>query len=253
MTPAQARRRAARRIRRRRRRILIRALLFLPALFCAAGLAADFIQVSKEPAALAPHQPPWVSHTGTRASQPRVPVPVFHPSILLEALELKIPEIDSLDLELRDPRVEEVLARRRIPPPEKPPEPTQEPVPEQVRAGLIQLSAVRPHLLEILSPRPHVDPSAGLREAFPLLEPRLPVGWPGIGWVDLPLNVGGGLRLVKPLPGAKKKKKEEDDEEPPPAVPEPDTAALLLLGLALLGIAGRRPTKNAGSTSPLRL
>lgn len=187
---------------------------------------------------LAPLPPPRVSRTGIRASRPQVPVPVFHPSILLEALELKVPDLDSLDLGPRDSRVAQLLARTRIRPPEKPPEPTGEPVPERVRAGLIQVSAVEPHLLEIIPPRPYVDPSARLLDIYPLLDPRYPVGWPGIGWVDFPIHVGG-LPLVKPLPDAKKKKKKKK-EEPPPVVPEPGTAAFLVLGLALLGIAGRR-------------
>ena len=34
---------------------------------------------------------------------------------------------------------------------------------------------------------------------------------------------------------------DEEEEEPPPIIPEPGTAALLVLGLALLEIARRRP------------
>ncbi len=236
MTPAQARRRAARRVRRRRRRILARALLFFPALLCAAGLAADVIQVSRNPTVHAPLSPPRVSHTGVRASQPRVPVPVFHPSILLEALELKVPDLDSLDLEPRDSRAERSLARLRIPLPEKRPEPSIQPELEPVRAELIQVSAVQPHLLEMVLPRANLDPQVDPLGDFLLLDPRWPVGWPGIGWVDFPILIVD-LPLAKPSPDSKKKK---DEEEPPPPVPEPGTALLLVLGLALFGVAGRK-------------
>jgi hypothetical protein len=177
-----------------------------------------------------------------------VPVPVFHPSILLEALEFEIPDIDSLDLELRGPKVARALARRRVAraPKQaisaKEPELAKAPVAMRLPANLIQLAAIQPHLLEIISPRPYVDPSAAvlIPELLPPLDPRWPAGWPGIGWIDFPLDPGGGLNLVEPLPGARKR--EDDDEEPPVVIPELGTVALLGLGLAMLGIARRRPS-----------
>jgi len=180
-----------------------------------------------------------------------VPVPVFHPSILVEALEFEIPDLDSLDLELRGPKVERALARRRVarapkqPKPAKQPEPAKAPMTMRLPANLIQLAAIQPHLLEIISPRPYVDPSAAvlIPELLRPLDPRWPMGWPGIGWIDFPLDPDGGLDLMEPLPGAKKRE-EDDDDEPPVVIPELGTAALLGLGLAMLGIARRRPSEQ---------
>jgi hypothetical protein len=228
--------------------VLARALLSFPAILCAAGLAADVIQVSRSPADHAPLPPPQVSRTGIRASQPRVPVPVFHPSILLEALEYKVPDLDSLVLEPRNPRAERSLARLRIPLPERHPEPSGQPEPDRVPPELIQVSAVQPHLLEMVLPRPSVDPSEVLLDDLLPLDPRWPMGWPGIGWVDFPVLLVE-LPLVKP-PDPKKKKKKEDEEDPPPVVPEPRTALLLALGLALFGIAGRKRVRPNPPGSP---
>ena len=249
MTPEQARRRARRRIRRRRRRVIIRALLILPAILAAAVLTADVVEVSKEPSVVAPLSSPRVSRTSPRPSRLRVPVPVFRPSILLSALELEIPELEPLDLELVDREVKRSLERRRIawadkqPKPPKQPEPVEEEAKDRVRADLIQVSAVAPHLLELIPPRPFVDPSdeVGIPDFLPSPDPWWPLGWPGVGWIDFPLDPGGGLKLVTPLPGAKEKEEDEEEEEPPPIIPEPGTGTLLVLGLALLGIARRRP------------
>lgn len=243
MTPEQARSRAARRVRRRRRRVIARALVVLAIMLGGAVLTADVVEVSKDPALLAASKPPRGLQTGTRPSRPRVPVPVFHPSILLDALEVEIPELDTLDLELVDPVLNRKLARRRLAQAEKQRSALEqgnlrdEPVSEVVSEVLIQMSGIAPHLLEIIPPRPFVDPSAVVAdtELFPPPNPDWPLGWPGIGWVDFPTNPGGGgIKLLKPLPGAKEK---EDDEEKPPIIPEPGTATLLALGLSLLGIA----------------
>ena len=250
MTPAQARRRATRRIRRRRRRVIIRGLLIFPALLVAAVLAADVVEVSKDPAVVAPFPPPRASRATPRPSRLPVPVPVFHPSILLDALEFEIPELDPLELELLDRKIERSLAKRRIAQAKKqaksPKEPefVEEAVPKQVRADLIQVSSVAPHLLEIIPPRPFIDPAAVVVELefLPPPDPWGALGWPGVGWIDFPLDPGGGIELVKPLPSAKEK--EEEEEERPPIIPEPGTAVLLALGLAALGTTRRRPSRS---------
>jgi hypothetical protein len=209
-----------------------------------AVLTADVVEVSRDPALMAASEPPRGLRTGTQPSRPRVPVPVFHPSILLDALEVQIPELDTRDLELVDPALKSSLARRRFAQAEKQREASkqrelpEEPESERVPADLIQVSAVEPHLLEIIPPRPFVDPSAVVvePELFPPPNPDWPMGWPGIGWIDFPTNPGGRIKLLKPLPGAKEKE-DEEDEEKPPIIPEPGTAALLALGLSLLAIA----------------
>jgi len=252
MTPEQARRRAARRIRRRRRRVLTRALFVFPALLGAAVLTADVVEVSKAPTVVAPPLPPRAARTRPRPGRLPVPVPIFHPSILLDALELEIPKLDPLDIELLDRKLEQSLARRRIARVEKQqktpkePELPEESVDNEVRAGLIQISAVQPHLLEIIPPRPFVDPEAkvGIPDLLPPPDPWGPLGWPGVGWVDFPVDPFGGIKLLKPLPGAKEKEDDEDEKEPPPVIPEPGTATLLALGLAVFGIARLRPSRN---------
>jgi hypothetical protein len=193
---------------------------------------------------------PRASSTAPRPSRLPVPVPVFHPSILLDSLEVEIPILDPLDIELLDSKIERSLAEKRIAQAkeqqksQKEPELPKEPVSEEIRADLIQVSGVAPHLLEIIPPRPFVDPKALVMdpEFLPPPEPWGPLGWPGAGWIDFPLDPDGDLSLVKPLPGAKKKKEEEEEEEQPPVIPEPGTATLLLLGLAALGIARSRPS-----------
>jgi hypothetical protein len=215
----------------------------------AAVLTADVVEVSKDPPAVAQLRSPRASRASPRPSRLRVPVPVFHPSILLSALELEIPELEPLDLELVDREVKRSLERRRIawadkqPKPPKRPEPVEEEAKERVRADLIQVSAVEPHLLELIPPRPFVDPSdkVGIPDFLPSPDPWWPLGWPGVGWIDFPLDPGGGLKLVTPLPGAKEKEEDEEEEEPPPIIPEPGTGTLLVLGMALLGIVRRRP------------
>jgi hypothetical protein len=214
-------------------------------------LTADVVEVSKEPPVVAPLRSPRASRTSPRPSRLPVPVPVFRPSILLDALELEIPELEPLDLELLDREVKRSLERRRIawadkqPTPPKEPEPAEEAAKERVRADLIQVSAVQPHLLEIIPPRFFVDPSAklGIPEILPPPQPWRPLGWPGVGWIDFPLDPSGGIRLVPLLPGAKEKE-EDEEEEPPPIIPEPGTATLLALGLAALGIARCRSSRN---------
>jgi len=258
MTPAQARRRATRRIRRRRRRVIVRALLIFPALLVAAVLAADVVEVSKEPAVLAPFPPPRASRADPRPSRLPVPVPVFHPSILLDALEVEIPILEPLDIELLDRKIERSLAKKRLAQakkrlaqakqqkPPKEPELAEEEATSRVPADLIQISGVAPHLLEIIPPRPFIDPAAVvvLPEFLPSPEPWSPLGWPGIGWIDFSLDPNGGMTLVKPLPGAKKKKEKKEKKDRPPVIPEPGTAILLALGLAALGIARRRPSRS---------
>lgn len=250
MTPEQARRRATRRIRRRRRRVFIRALSILPAVLGAAVLTADIVEVSKDPAAVVPLRALRASRTTPRSSQLPVPVPVFHPSFLLNALELEIPVIEPLDIELLDRKIEQSLAKKRIARAEKQPTTPEDPKPaekeatKRVRADLIHLSAIQPHLLEIVPPRPFVDPSALVvtPQLLPPPDPWWPLGWPGAGWVDFPVDPLGAVRLVKPLPGAKKKQDDDDEEEP--VIPEPGTAALLAFGLVTLGIARRRSWRN---------
>jgi hypothetical protein len=252
MTPEQAKRRAARRIRRRRRRVITRALFIFPALLGAAVIAADVVDVTREPAVMAPLRPPRASRTGPRPSRLPVPVPVFHPSFLLDALELEIPVLEPLDIELLDRKIEQSLARKHIAraekqaTPPKEPEPGEEAVTRLMRAELIHLSVVQAHLLEIIPPRPFVDPSAVLAtlEWLPPPDPWWPVGWPGVGWIDFPVDLSGGIRLVKPLPGAKKKDEDKEEDERPPIIPEPGTAALLAIGLVALGIGRRRSSRN---------
>jgi len=212
-----------------------------------AVLTADVVEVSRDPALMAPSDLPRASRL--EPSRPRVPVPVFHPSILLDALEVEIPDFDTLDLELVDPALKSSLARRRLSMAEKQREAQEqqelldEPGPIGVPEVLIQMSGVAPHLLELISPRSFVDPSAAVLdpELFPPPNPDWPIGWPGIGWVDFSTNPGGGIKLLKPLPGAKEK---EDDDEKPPIIPEPGTATLLVLGLAVLGIARLGSSRN---------
>jgi len=249
MTPAQARRRATRRIRRRRRRTIIRALLIFPALLVAAVLAADVVEVKQDHTGVAPL--PRASRADPRPSRLPVPVPVFHPSILLDALEVRIPALDPLDIELLDRKIEQSLANKRLAQakkqtPSEEPKRDEEEASKRVPADLIQFSAVEPHLLEIIPPRPFIDPAAVVLapDLLPPPDPWGPLGWPGVGWIDFPLDPNGDVTLVKPLPGAKKKKKKEEEDEKPPVIPEPGTAILLALGLASLGIARRRPSRR---------
>jgi hypothetical protein len=184
-----------------------------------------------------------------------VPVPVFHPSILLHSLEVEIPPLDPLEIDLLESRIERSLAKKRIAQAkqekeQKEPEPEEEPIPEEIRADLIQVSGIAPHLLELIPPRPFVDPEAYAwhPEYLPPPEPWGPLGWPGAGWIDFPVDLYGGVKIVDPLPGAKKKRKDDDEEEkPPPVIPEPGTATLLALGLAALGIARRRASGGRDS------
>jgi hypothetical protein len=222
-------------------------LAILALMLGGAVLTADVVEVSKDPALMAPSDPPRASRAGTGPSRPRVPVPVFHPSILLDALEVEIPDLDALDLELVDPALNRKLARRRFAQAEKQRSALErrglrdEPVSDGVPEVLIQMSGIAPHLLEIIPPRPFVDPSAVVLtpEFFPSPDPDWPLGWPNIGWIDFATGPGGGgIKLLKPLPGAKEKE-DEEDEEKPPIIPEPGTATLLVLGLSLLGIARR--------------
>ncbi len=179
---------------------------------------------------------------------------MFHPSFLLDALELEIPVLEPLDIELLDRKIEQSLAKKRIARAEKQPTTPKDPKPAEegeaatrrVRADLIHLSAVQPHLLEIVPPRPFVDPSALVvtPELLPSPDPWWPLGWPGVGWIDFPLDPLGGVKLVKPLPGAKKKEEDEEEDERPPVIPEPGTAALLAFGLVALGIGRRRSSRN---------
>ena len=171
---------------------------------------------------------------------------------MLDALEFEIPVLEPLDIELLDRSIEQSLARKRIaragkqPNTPKEPELAEKAASEQVRAALIQVAGIQPHLLEIVPPRPFVDPSAIVvtPELLPFPDPWSPLGWPGVGWIDFPLDPFGGMELVKPLPGAKKKEKDEEEDERPPVIPEPGTAALLAFGLVALGIGRRRSSRR---------
>jgi hypothetical protein len=222
----------------------------------AAGvLAADVIELKPDPYAVVPLPPAPPSHMVVPPSQLPVPVPVFHPSILLDSLEVEIPPLDPLEIDLLESKIERSLAKKRIArakqeQEKKEPESAKEPIPEEIQADLIQVSGVAPHLLELIPPRPFVDPEAylGHPEFLPPPEPWGPLGWPGAGWIDFPLDPYGGVKIVKPMPGAKKKKKDdEEEEEPPPVIPEPGTATLLALGLAALAVARRRASKDRDS------
>lgn len=164
---------------------------------------------------------------------------------MISALEIEIPDVDPLELELLDYQVKKSLERRRLAQAEKKPESEEEPepaevaVPEQARRSLIHVAAIQPHLLEIIGPRAFVDPVHAVVIWDPL-ELDLIWGWPGFGWFDFPLDPGIGLNLWNP-PWEDDGDDDEDEEEPPPVIPEPGTAALLALGLAAIGIARGRP------------
>jgi hypothetical protein len=222
-------------------------LVILAVLLGGAVLTADVVEVSRDPALMAVSDLPRASRL--EPSRPRVPVPVFHPSILLDALEVQIPDLDTRDLELVDPELKRALAKRRLAMAEKEraalkqPEVPGETESEQVPADVIQVSGVEPHLLELIAPRSFVDPSAPV-VLLPPPDPWDPIGWPGSGWIDFPLDPYGGIKVLKPPPGAKKKGDEDEEEEPPPVIPEPGTATLLVLGLAVLGIARLASSRN---------
>jgi hypothetical protein len=243
MTPEQARRRAATRIRRRRRRILVRALLFVPALLGIVALFGEFVAVSQEPTEpTSPRRALRALGKGTEPSRLPVPVPVFRPSVVPSVLELEISDIGPLDLDLRNRKVERFLEKRRLALAEKEedastePEPAVEPEVRVMTRNLMQVPAVKSHLLEIIRPRPYLDPP----EDPGLVMPEYEIGWPWT-FFDLPVLPGFGLFFVEEWPNAKSSSEEEEEEEPqPPPVPEPSTAILVALGLVVLGVGCRR-------------
>jgi hypothetical protein len=208
-------------------------------------LAGDVIDVSKERGVESGDLPPAPRMNAPRGPL-KVPVPVFHPSITLAALEVEVRDIDPRELEMSDRKVEKLRRKRVVAQlkdekkseSEKGSEQEEVSVPEGVRETLIHLAAVEPHLLEMIPPRHYVDPAAVLiPELLPPPDPRWPVGWPGIGWIDFPLDPGD-VRIVKPPPCCVDDDDDEDEEEP--WIPEPGTAVLLMLGLAALGVGRRR-------------